>query len=129
MPFPATWEGDEEVEAKEARALGRLEELLTRHSGQYAAMILEPLVQGAGGMRLCRPHFLAAVQALLGQWDVLDIYDEVLTGFGRTGTLFACEKAATQPDIICLAKGLTGGFLPMAATVLQRADFLGLLSR
>ena len=123
VPFPATWEGDGEVEAKEARALARLEELLTRHSGQYAAMILEPLVQGAGGMRMCRPHFLAAVQALLRQWDVLDIYDEVLTGFGRTGALFACEKAATQPDIICLAKGLTGGFLPMAATVCSERVF------
>ena len=105
VPFPATWEGDEEVEAKEAQALVRLEELLARRPGQYAAMILEPLVQGAGGMRMCRPHFLAAVQAFLRQWDVLAIYDEVLTGFGRTGVLFACEKAATQPDIICLAKG------------------------
>ena len=124
VPFPATWEGDGEVEAKEARALARLEELLARHPDQYAAMILEPLVQGAGGMRMCRPHFLAAVQALLRQCDVLAIYDEVLTGFGRTGALFACEKAATQPDIICLAKGLTGGFLPMAATVCSERVFL-----
>lgn len=123
VPFPATWEGDEEVEAKEARALARLEELLARRPGQYAAMILEPLVQGAGGMRMCRPHFLAAVQALLRQGDVLVIYDEVLTGFGRTGALFACEKAATQPDIICLAKGLTGGFLPMAVTVCSERIF------
>ncbi|MDE2736579.1 MAG: adenosylmethionine--8-amino-7-oxononanoate transaminase [Gemmatimonadota bacterium] len=123
VPFPATWEGDGEVEAKEAQALARLEELLTRHPGQYAAMILEPLVQGAGGMRMCRPHFLGAVQTLLRQCDVLAIYDEVLTGFGRTGALFACEKAATQPDLICLAKGLTGGFLPMAATVCSERVF------
>jgi adenosylmethionine-8-amino-7-oxononanoate aminotransferase len=82
-----------------------------------AAMVLEPLVQGAGGMRMCRPQFLVALQALLREHDVLMIYDEVLTGFGRTGELFACEKTATQPDIICLAKGLTGGFLPLAATV------------
>ena len=123
VPFPATWEGDEEVEAKEARALARLEELLVRRPGQYAAMILEPLVQGAGGMRMCRPHFLAAVQTLLRQGDVLTIYDEVLTGFGRTGTLFACEQAATQPDLICLAKGLTGGFLPMAVTVCSERIF------
>ena len=123
VPFPATWEGDGEIEAKEARALARLEELLARHPSQYAAMILEPLVQGAGGMRMCRPHFLAAVQALLRQCDVLAIYDEVLTGFGRTGALFACEKAATQPDIICLAKGLTGGFLPLAATVCSQRVF------
>ena len=123
VPFPATWKGDGEVEAKEARALARLEELLAHRPGQYAAMILEPLVQGAGGMRMCRPHFLVAVQALLRQCDVLAIYDEVLTGFGRTGALFACEKAATQPDIICLAKGLTGGFLPMAATVCSQRVF------
>ena len=123
VPFPATWEGDEEVEAKEARALARLEELLVRRPGQYAAMILEPLVQGAGGMRMCRPHFLAAVQTLLRQGDVLAIYDEVLTGFGRTGALFACEQAATQPDLICLAKGLTGGFLPMAVTVCSERIF------
>ena len=121
--FPATWEGDGDVAAKEARALARLEELLTRRPDQYAAMILEPLVQGAGGMRMCRPHFLAAVQDLLRQCDVLAIYDEVLTGFGRTGTLFACEQAATQPDIICLAKGLTGGFLPLAATVCSQRVF------
>ncbi len=123
VPFPATWEGDGEAAAKEARALARLEELLARHPGQYAAMILEPLVQGAGGMRMCRPQFLTAVQVLLRQCDVLAIYDEVLTGFGRTGALFACEKAATQPDIICLAKGLTGGFLPMAATVCSERVF------
>ena len=117
VPFPATWEGDGEVEAKEARALLRLEQLLLDRPGEYAAMVLEPLVQGAGGMRICRPQFLIAVQALLRRHDVLAIYDEVLTGFGRTGSLFACGKAATEPDIICLAKGLTGGFLPLAATV------------
>jgi adenosylmethionine-8-amino-7-oxononanoate aminotransferase len=117
VPFPATWAGDGEVADREAQALARLEELLTEHEGEYAAMVLEPLVQGAGGMRMCRPQFLVAVQALLQQYDVLAIYDEVLTGFGRTGELFACSKAATQPDIICLAKGLTGGFLPLAVTV------------
>ena len=80
-------------------------------------MIIEPLVQGAGGMRMCRPQFLTALHRLLRKNDVLAIYDEVLTGFGRTGAFFACEKAVTEPDIVCLAKGLTGGFLPLAATV------------
>jgi len=117
VPFPATWEGDDDVEAKETQALAHLQGLLAEHPGEYAAMVLEPLVQGAGGMRMCRPQFLVAVQALLREHDVLMIYDEVLTGFGRTGELFACKKTVTQPDIICLAKGLTGGFLPLAATV------------
>ena len=117
VPFPATWDGDVEVAAKEERALAHLRQLLAEHPGEYAAMIIEPLVQGAGGMRMCRSQFLAAVQALLHEYDVLAIYDEVMTGFGRTGELFACLKSNTQPDIICLAKGLTGGFLPLAATV------------
>ena len=117
VPFPATWEGDGEVEAKEAKALATLQEVLAQHPGEYAAMIIEPLVQGAGGMRMCRPQFLAALHRLLRKNDVLAIYDEVLTGFGRTGAFFACEKAVTEPDIVCLAKGLTGGFLPLAATV------------
>lgn len=117
VPFPATWNGDGEVEVKEAQSLAHLQSLLAAHPGEYAAMIVEPLVQGAGGMRMCRPQFLVAIQQLLRQHDVLAIYDEVLTGFGRTGELFACGKAATEPDIICLAKGLTGGFLPLAVTV------------
>ena len=117
VPFPATWDGDAEIAAKEERALARLRQLLAEHPGEYAAMIVEPLVQGAGGMRMCRSQFLVAVQALLHEYDVLAIYDEVMTGFGRTGEFFACQTANTQPDIICLAKGLTGGFLPLAATV------------
>lgn len=123
VPFPATWDADAEVEAKEEQALSRLEEELVARPGEYAAMILEPLVQGAGGMRMCRPRFLVQVQALLRQHDVLTIYDEVLTGFGRTGALFACERASTEPDIVCLAKGLTGGFLPLAATVCNSRIF------
>ena len=129
VPFPATWEGDGEVEAKEARALARLEELLARHPDQYAAMILEPLVQGAGGMRMCRPHFLAAVQALLRQWDVLAIYDEVLTGFGRTGTLFACEKSRDPTRYHLLGQGADWRLFAYGSHCLQRAGVLGLLSR
>ena len=123
VPFPATWEGDDDVQAKEAQALAHLQGSLAEHPGEYAAMVLEPLVQGAGGMRMCRPQFLVSLQALLREHDVLMIYDEVLTGFGRTGELFACNKTVTQPDIICLAKGLTGGFLPLAATVCSGRGF------
>ncbi|MSR83040.1 MAG: adenosylmethionine--8-amino-7-oxononanoate transaminase [Candidatus Latescibacteria bacterium] len=117
VPFPQTWLGDEGVEEREAQALEYLKRLLDRSGEEYAAMILEPLVQGAAGMRMCRPSFLRAAGELLRRYGVLVIYDEVLTGFGRTGEFFACQKAGTQPDILCLAKGLSGGFLPLAATL------------
>jgi adenosylmethionine-8-amino-7-oxononanoate aminotransferase len=117
LPYPATWQGDPEVEAKEAASLRALDCWLERHAGETAAMILEPLVQGAAGMRMCRPTFLAALASRLAAAGVLLIADEVMTGFGRTGALFASAKAGIAPDIVCLSKGLTGGFLPLAATV------------
>ena len=117
LPFPATWEGDEDVEAKEAEALACLDGWLERHAGQIAALIVEPLVQGAGGMRMCRAGFLRTLAARLEQAGVLLILDEVMTGFGRTGALFACERAGVVPDMICLSKGLSGGFLPISVTV------------
>ena len=117
VPFPATHLDDAAVEQREARSLDRLEELLEPNPERYAAMVLEPLVQGAGGMRMCRPGYLRAVEAILRRHDILMVYDEVLVGFGRTGEWFACDRAGTTPDIVCLAKGLTGGFLPLAATV------------
>jgi adenosylmethionine-8-amino-7-oxononanoate aminotransferase len=114
VPFPATWEGDAEVEAKEAQALASLDAKLGE---DVAAVILEPLIQGAGGMRMCRPSFVSVVAERVRQTGALLILDEVMTGFGRTGPLFACEQAGVVPDLICLSKGLTGGFLPMGATV------------
>ncbi|MFO1057838.1 MAG: adenosylmethionine--8-amino-7-oxononanoate transaminase [Dongiaceae bacterium] len=117
LPYPATWDGDPEVEAKEAASLAALDGWLKRHAADAAAMILEPLVQGAAGMRMCRPSFLAALAARLAAAGVLLIADEVMTGFGRTGALFASARAGIAPDIVCLSKGLTGGFLPLAATV------------
>jgi len=121
LPFPATWENDDSVEAKETRALAALD---ARLSDDLAAVILEPLIQGAGGMRFCRPEFLRAVADRVREAGALLILDEVMTGFGRTGTLFACEQAGVVPDLICLSKGLTGGFLPMGATV-AREGFCG----
>ncbi len=115
-PYPATWQADEKVEEKEKEALQWIEAYLSRHGQETVAVIIEPLIQGASGMRVCRPAFLQALQDLVKQHEVLMIYDEVMTGFGRTGMNFACEKAKTTPDIICLAKGLTGGFLPLAVT-------------
>jgi adenosylmethionine-8-amino-7-oxononanoate aminotransferase len=117
IPYPETFEDDADVAEKEARSLAALERLLASHAGAYAALIIEPLVQGAGGMRMCRPAFLKALQKKSRDYDILIIYDEVMVGFGRTGDYFACRRAKTVPDIICLSKGITGGFMPLAATV------------
>ena len=117
LPFPSTWEGDEAVEDKENQALAALDAYLDRHGAETAALIMEPLVQGAGGMRMCRPAFIRALAERLRAADVLLIFDEVMTGFGRTGALFAGERAGAAPDIVCLSKGLTGGYLPMSVTV------------
>jgi adenosylmethionine-8-amino-7-oxononanoate aminotransferase len=121
--FPATFDLDPDVEAKEAAALSQIEQLLKQHSHQYAGIFIEPLVQGAGGMRMCRPQFLQALAALVRRFEILLIYDEVMTGFGRTGELFACLKSATVPDLICLSKGLSGGCLPLAVTVTSEAIY------
>lgn len=117
VPFPATWMDDSEVLKKESDALLSLEKLLEKKIGKYSAMIVEPLVQGASGMNMCRPEFMKKLQDILKKHDVLMIYDEVMTGFGRLGEWFACKKSGTEPDIICLSKGITGGFLPLAVTV------------
>ena len=82
----------------------------------------EPLIQGAGGMRICRPQFLQAVIKLVKSYGILVIFDEVMTGFGRTGKNFAHQHLSSdcEPDIICLSKGITGGFLPMGLTITQQ---------
>ncbi|MES1025724.1 adenosylmethionine--8-amino-7-oxononanoate transaminase [Gloeocapsa sp. BRSZ] len=117
VPFPATFDNDADVEVREAQTLEILTRLLKQNPTRYAGLFIEPLVQGAGGMRVCRPQFLQALGDLAHSFGVLVIYDEVMTGFGRTGELFACIKAETAPDIICLSKGLSGGCLPLAVTV------------
>jgi adenosylmethionine-8-amino-7-oxononanoate aminotransferase len=96
--------------------LNKLEQLLSEKSSEIAAVIVEPLLQGAGGMIVHPEEFLSGVRRLATAHDVLMIADEVLTGFGRTGRMFACERASVVPDLMCVAKGLTGGFLPLAAT-------------
>ncbi|MEB3257647.1 MAG: adenosylmethionine--8-amino-7-oxononanoate transaminase [Cyanobacteriota bacterium] len=121
-PWPSTWWGDETVAAREASALAHLETLLETPT---AAVILEPLLQGASGMRQVRPGFLREVERRVRQAGALLIADEVLTGFGRTGTLFACGQAGIRPDLMALSKGLTGGFLPMGVTLVSEQLYQG----
>jgi len=103
-----------QAEPGDAEQLGRL---LRQHAGKVAAVIVEPLVQGAAGILTHPEGYLAAVRELCDEHDVLLICDEVATGFGRTGTMFACEQEDVAPDLMCVAKGLTGGYMPLAATL------------
>jgi len=98
-------------------ALQRLEEELERRSYEIAAFIFEPLIQGAAGMLVHPPGFLRRAAEICRRYQVHLILDEVATGFGRTGTMFACEQESVEPDLMCLAKGISGGYLPLAATL------------
>jgi adenosylmethionine-8-amino-7-oxononanoate aminotransferase len=100
-----------------------LDALLDARGGEIAAMLVEPLVQGAGGMRLHSPEVLRTLRRLADRHGVLLVFDEIFTGFGRTGTLFAMEQAGVEPDIVTLSKALTGGTLPLSAAVASRKVF------
>jgi adenosylmethionine-8-amino-7-oxononanoate aminotransferase len=105
------------LEAASAVSLARLEALLEAEGGTVAAVVMEPLVQGAAGIWPQPPSFVRGVRELCDRFGCLLVCDEVATGFGRTGTMFAVEQAGVSPDILCLAKGITGGYLPLAATL------------
>jgi adenosylmethionine-8-amino-7-oxononanoate aminotransferase len=125
--YPATWQEDGKAAAKEQQVLTQLTAHLAKHAKVTAAVIIEPLVQAAGGMNMCRPEFLQQLMALVKSYDVLLIYDEIMTGFYRTGALFAAAKSNTSADIICLSKGLTGGFLPLAVTACSESIYQAFL--
>jgi adenosylmethionine-8-amino-7-oxononanoate aminotransferase len=117
VPTPHAFRSGKSPEAVRDQALAALEGLLVERSEEIAALIIEPLVQGAAGMLMQPAGYLRGVADLCLEHDVLLIADEVATGFGRTGTMFACEQEGVEPDLLCLAKGITGGYLPLAATL------------
>ncbi|WP_028309837.1 adenosylmethionine--8-amino-7-oxononanoate transaminase [Derxia gummosa] len=128
MPWPQTWIDKPGLDDEEAAVLARLDAWLDRHGHELAAFVFEPLVQGASGMRMARAPFLRTVCEKVRACGVPVIFDEVMTGFGRTGRMFAAEHIGFTPDLLCLCKGLTGGFLPMAVTLATPAihdAFLG----
>lgn len=113
IPFPDGGQEQRSFDALNAECL----------RGNVAALIVEPLVLGAGGMRIYSPDTLKEMRRITARHDVLLIADEVMTGFGRTGTMFACEQAGISPDVLCVAKGITGGSMPLAATLCTRAIY------
>lgn len=128
IPFPETWHEDDLIDHKENQALDILKKYLHTHGLKIAAIILEPLVQGARGMKMCRSKFINEVVNLVRSHGILIIFDEVMTNFGRTGSNFAFEQTKVVPDFLCVAKGLTGGFLPLALTITSEeiySAFLG----
>jgi adenosylmethionine-8-amino-7-oxononanoate aminotransferase len=107
--------------------LEKMEKIMEKHHEDIAALVIEPLVQGAAGMLVSPPGYLKGVKRLCNKYGILMIADEVATGFGRTGQMFACQHEAVVPDILCLAKGLTGGYLPLAATVTKEKIYRAFL--
>jgi adenosylmethionine-8-amino-7-oxononanoate aminotransferase len=128
-PYCYRCEFDKSYPDCKMHCLNSMEAILKRHHERIAGVILEPLVQGAGGMITSPPGYLKGVRKLCNTYNVLMIADEVATGFGRTGKMFACEHEGISPDILCLAKGLTGGYLPLAATLSAEKIYRSFLGR
>jgi adenosylmethionine-8-amino-7-oxononanoate aminotransferase len=109
--------------------LKEMEKIIQKHSREIAGLIIEPMVQGAGGMIVSPPGYCRGVSKLCKKYNVLLIADEVATGFGRTGEMFASEHENIRPDILCLAKGITGGYLPLAATITTEKIYRAFLGK
>ncbi len=107
----------------------KMQDILQKNHDKIAGLIIEPLVQGAGGMIVSPAGYLKGVRRLCGKYNILMIADEVATGFGRTGKMFACEHEDVSPDILCLAKGITGGYLPLAATLTTEKIYKAFLGK
>ena len=117
IPVPETYEGVRDLEASEEKILKNLEKKLQTESSSFCALIVEPLIQGARGMVMYRPQFLEKLVKTVRKFGILVIFDEVFTGFYRTGQFFAMDYVSEKPDIVCLSKALTGGFLPLSLTI------------
>lgn len=128
IPFPDTWEHDDAIVHKEQHALACFDRILASYQGQLAAILVEPLVQGALGMRMCRPSFIKEIVHKAKEAGILVIFDEIMTGFFRTGTWFAMDQIGIIPDFLCLSKGLSGGILPLALTITTNDVFDAFLS-
>jgi adenosylmethionine-8-amino-7-oxononanoate transaminase len=115
------------LEGCAAHCVEELAAILAKHSSEVAGVVMEPGVQGAGGMIVQPPGFVKSVEELCRRHDVFLILDEVMTGFGRTGTMFACERDGVRPDLMAVSKGMTGGFLPLAATLATERIYRGFL--
>jgi len=129
VPSPHPYRFDGTPEQCTQYSLEAMEYLLRKHAGEIVGIIVEPLVQGAAGMIVHPRGFLRGVEQLARKYDVLLIADEVATGFGRTGRMFACEYEDVQPDLMCLAKGISAGYLPLAATLTTQKIFDAFLGR
>ena len=127
-PHVFRWERGMTADAAVDAAVAEAERVLAEHGASLAAIIVEPLVQGAAGMWIHPPAYLRALHELARRHGCLFIADEVATGFGRTGRMFACEHAGITPDLMCVAKGITGGYLPLAATLATEAVFEAFLA-
>ena len=130
-PSPDAYDAEpgESAEACALRRADQLEAIFATHDGEVCALILEPLVQCAGGMRMYHPAYLRRAREICTAHGAHLIADEIAVGFGRTGTLFACEQAGVSPDFLCLSKGLTGGFMPMSAVLTTAAVYEAFLDK